>query len=220
MKRQRPSTSQRLESSNGHSSKKSKKGTWPNPSPPSTHRNWKQWKQQQSHDYNTHQFLDSSATVHAGLFGARRLPEIKSLWRHVVHSEGHFESNNFHNALTTSSASSSRKVGESGGGKISSRHLRRRTGSHRRRRRHRFFHEGGGVREFDSLRTSIAAARRHKTTTRGGVAAAVRPLPQRLPLRERELAPRAAAATARGPQQLDQGARGEARALKRVGALA
>ena len=144
MKRQRPSNSQRLESSSRHiSPKKSKKGTYPNPSPASTHpnyksnRNWKQWKQHRSHDYNTHQFLDSSATVHAGLFGARRLPEIKSLWRHVVHLEGNFESN-LHSVLTTTSASSRRKVGESGGGKISSRHLRRRTGSHKRRRRNRF----------------------------------------------------------------------------------
>lgn len=101
-------------------------------------RNWKQWKQQQTHDYNTHQFLDSSATVHAGLFGARRLPEIKSLWRHVVQNEvvnqQQEHSNNLHKEQTTLT----RRAGESGGGKISSRHLRRRTGSHKRRRRHRF----------------------------------------------------------------------------------
>jgi len=138
MKRQRPSNSPRQGLSNQQSSsKKTKKAASPNPSPTTpnekNNRNWKQWKQQQIHDYNTHQFLDSSATVHAGLFGARRLPEIKSLWRHVVQNEVvKLEHNKQADQTTT------RKVGESGGGKISSRHLRRRTGSHKRRRRHRF----------------------------------------------------------------------------------
>ena len=137
MKRQQPSTSQRQGglSSDGQSSKKVKKVA---SSPSNTsddkknNRNWKQWKQQQIHDYNTHQFLDSSATVHAGLFGARRLPEIKSLWRHVVQNEMDLKHNSEQEQIAT------RKAGESGGGKISSRHLRRRTGSHKRRRRHRF----------------------------------------------------------------------------------
>ena len=141
MKRQRPSSSPRQGLGNETSSKKTKKATSSassNPSPTITHpneknnRNWKQWKQQQNHDYNTHQFLDSSATVHAGLFGARRLPEIKSLWRHVVQNEANLEHNSQPYQTTTIT------VGESGGGKISSRHLRRRTGSHKRRRRHRF----------------------------------------------------------------------------------
>ncbi|KAK1745015.1 ribonucleases P/MRP protein subunit Pop1 [Skeletonema marinoi] len=127
MKRQRPSNSPRQALSNQQSSsKKTKKAASPNsPTTPNekNNRNWKQWKQQQIHDYNTHQFLDSSATVHAGLFGARRLPEIKSLWRHVVQNEVvKLEHNKQPDQTTT------RKVGESGGGKISSRHLRRRTG--------------------------------------------------------------------------------------------
>jgi len=144
MKRQRPSNSQRhgiltttttTTSSNEKSYKKVKSAsTIPSHTTPSekSNRNWKQWKDQQIHDYNTHQFLDSSATVHAGLFGARRLPEIKSLWRHVVQNEFNLEHNSQPDHITT------RKVGESGGGKLSSRHLRRRAGSHKRRRRHRF----------------------------------------------------------------------------------
>lgn len=136
MKRQRPSTTPRQGSSSEESSKKTKKAASPNPSTPTANeknnRNWKQWKQQQIYDYNTHQFLDSSATVNAGLFGARRLPEIKSLWRHVVQHEINQQHNSEQDQTTT------RKAGESGGGKISSRHLRRRTGSHKRRRRHRF----------------------------------------------------------------------------------
>ncbi len=115
-------------------------------------KNWKQWKRQQSHDYNTHQFLDSSATVQAGLFGARRLPEIKSLWRRLVHEELHEvnEGNVRRNSADDEYRSGEggvRRAGESGGGKISSRHLRRRTNSHRPRRRHRFprgdFFSGG-----------------------------------------------------------------------------
>eukprot|EP00956_Cyclotella_meneghiniana_P024097 scaffold48070_cov74-Cyclotella_meneghiniana.AAC.2 len=79
-------------------------------------------------DYSHHAFLDASATVNAGLFSARRLPEIKSLWREIVDGK-----------LSSSTAGGeTRRVGESGGAKISSRHLRRRTGSHRPRRRHRF----------------------------------------------------------------------------------
>lgn len=136
MKRQRPPTTPRQGLSSEQSSKKAKSAASPKPSSPlpneKNNRNWKQWKQQQIHDYNTHQFLDSSATVHAGLFGARRLPEIKSLWRHVVQNEVNLQQNSQQDQLTT------RKAGESGGGKISSRHLRRRTGSHKRRRRHRF----------------------------------------------------------------------------------
>lgn len=119
---------------------------------PSDNKNWKQWKRQQSHDYNTHQFLDSSATVQAGLFGARRLPEIKSLWRRLVHEELHEvnEGNVRRNSADDEYRSGEggvRRAGESGGGKISSRHLRRRTNSHRPRRRHRFprgdFFSGG-----------------------------------------------------------------------------
>jgi hypothetical protein len=119
------------------------------------------WKQQQSHDYNTHQFLDASASVHAGLFGARRLPEIKSLWRQVVLDGllAHTNDLSFGGGTVASSTiggtgedpqrvtnegkgrvrEAIRRPGESGGGKISSRHLRRRTNSHQPRRRFRFF---------------------------------------------------------------------------------
>ncbi|KAL7543625.1 hypothetical protein ACHAWF_007432 [Thalassiosira exigua] len=102
---------------------------------------WKQWKQQQSRDYNTHQFLDASATVHAGLFGARRLPEIKSLWRQMVQEELKPPKDTIDEPCDKRTKAdehrSIRRAGESGGGKLSSRHLRRRTNSHKRRRRHR-----------------------------------------------------------------------------------
>lgn len=100
--------------------------------------------------------------MHAGLFGARRLPEIKSLWRQVVqdgllaHTNG---SSSDRNTIVKSAIDGFReesrhveikggkggrreailRPGESGGGKISSRHLRRRTNSHQPRRRYRFF---------------------------------------------------------------------------------
>ncbi|EJK65796.1 hypothetical protein THAOC_13308 [Thalassiosira oceanica] len=90
-------------------------------------------------DFDTHQFLDASASVHAGLFGARRLPEIKALWRSIVSDQ--LESS--HDAAGDGGGSTkTRRIGASGGGKISSRHLRRRTNSHKRRRQ-RF--TGGGA---------------------------------------------------------------------------
>ena len=98
---------------------------------PSNNKQWKEWKKQRSHDYNTHQFLDASATVHAGLFGARRLPEIKSLWRQMVQGE-------LSSIANDKQSTTVRQAGESGGGKISSRHLRRRTNSHKPRRYRRF----------------------------------------------------------------------------------
>lgn len=105
-------------------------------SPPIDDKQWKQWKRQQSHDYNTHQFLDASATVNAGLFSARRLPEIKGLWRRVVRDQ--LDSAIAAAGDVSNAGEGFRRAGESGGGKISSRHLRRRTNSHRPRRRHRF----------------------------------------------------------------------------------
>ena len=86
-------------------------------------------------DYSRHAFLDASATVHAGLFAARRLPEIKSLWRGLVDGQlQKFDGN----VKSDSSGDHVKRPGQSGGGKISSRHLRRRTGSHQPRRRYRF----------------------------------------------------------------------------------
>jgi hypothetical protein len=127
------------------------------PSPDSTsdaNKNWKQWKRQQSHDYNTHQFLDASATVNAGLFGARRLPEIKILWRRLVQEDlnavnGGNGRPNYSDDDNRTREGGIRRAGESGGGKISSRHLRRRTNSHRPRRRHRFPHGKTGSDGYD-----------------------------------------------------------------------
>mmetsp|Transcript_16451 Transcript_16451/g.35551 ORF Transcript_16451/g.35551 Transcript_16451/m.35551 type:complete len:875 (-) Transcript_16451:39-2663(-) len=130
----------------GHSNKKttpSSRASTPNSAAKKrSNKDWVQWKKQQKHDYNTHQFLDASATVQAGLFGARRLPEIKSLWRQMVQGEldtvrERGDRPNDANGERIDQASI-RRAGESGGGKISSRHLRRRTNSHKRRRRHRF----------------------------------------------------------------------------------
>ncbi|KAL7530991.1 hypothetical protein ACHAXR_003790, partial [Thalassiosira sp. AJA248-18] len=104
------------------------------PNKSQNNRGMKQWKD----DYNTHQFLDASATVHAGLFGSRRLPEIKSLWRQMVQEEFSSLPGGKSDGSNVQVHGSIRRAGESGGGKISSRHLRRRTNSHKRRRRHRF----------------------------------------------------------------------------------
>jgi hypothetical protein len=71
-------------------------------------------------------FLDASASVSATTFGARRLPEIKALWR-VEKRRPLLQ------ATTTVSEGLA-----SGGGKTASRHLRRRATSHKSRRRHRF----------------------------------------------------------------------------------
>ena len=74
-------------------------------------------------------FLDAESSITAARFGARRLPEMKKMWKSL---------------LVESSSEETRGVDDysayykSGGCKISNRHLRRRTGSHNRRRRHRF----------------------------------------------------------------------------------
>ncbi len=121
------------------------------------HASYKKWIQQQSHDYNTHQFLDASATVHAGLFGARRLPEIKALWRQLIQEKLNNAAQKKSSLIAEENGGAAeeqrgkimerrrgrgdviRRPGESGGGKISSRHLRRRTNSHNPRRRYRNF---------------------------------------------------------------------------------
>lgn len=103
------------------------------------HASYKEWKKQQSHDYNTHQFLDASATVHAGLFGARRLPEIKSLWRQLVQRKLHQHMNDSSPGMDTivSSVTSNidntiedqrqvRKQGKEGGGGGGSKAIRTR----------------------------------------------------------------------------------------------
>lgn len=121
-----------------------------------SHSEWKKWKRQQSHDYNTHQFLDASATVHAGLFGARRLPEIKSLWRQTM--QGELNNNTLHNSDANERPTGPiRRAGDSdsGGGKISSRHLRRRTNSHKPRRHRRFFSQGNKGAESGNVGDNI-----------------------------------------------------------------
>ena len=144
-KRQRSASPSRGGSSNKKTTVSNKHQSSTNSSKKSSysnHKQWREWKKQQSHDYNTHQFLDASATVSAGLFGARRLPEIKSLWRHMVQGELNNTLVNDNRSDVTLNAGhhieTIRRAGESGGGKISSRHLRRRTNSHKPRRRHRF----------------------------------------------------------------------------------
>jgi len=97
-------------------------------------------------------FLDSTGAVTAGTFSARRLPEMKSLWR------SYLENKHAEKAAADAGVS---QVAEacrlddswnyrSGGRKASDRHLRRRTGSHHSRRRHRFPNglpatDGGGT---------------------------------------------------------------------------
>lgn len=71
-------------------------------------------------------FLDASATVSASTFGARRLPEIKALWKA-----------NDNNNIASSSIPTTEPL-RSTGGKTSSRHLRRRTTSYKSRKRHRY----------------------------------------------------------------------------------
>jgi len=69
-------------------------------------------------------FCDAAASVSAASFGARRLPEIKALWRTS------FRRDENHPTSIESLLS--------GGGKTSSRHLRRRATSHLSRKRHRY----------------------------------------------------------------------------------
>ena len=73
-------------------------------------------------------FLDASATVSASTFGARRLPEIKALWK----------ANNSTNINAATFSIPTTEPLKSTGGKTSSRHLRRRTTSYKSRKRHRY----------------------------------------------------------------------------------
>lgn len=69
-------------------------------------------------------FMDASATVSVGLFGSRRLPELKAMYSAVT---------------KTSAGVSPDQTLTSGGAKTSSRHLRRRTTAvERSKHRHRF----------------------------------------------------------------------------------
>ena len=70
-------------------------------------------------------FLDAASSVSATTYGARRLPELKALWRQVQ----------------PAASASHRAIDEpfqSAGHKTSTRHLRRRTTSYKSRKRHRY----------------------------------------------------------------------------------
>jgi hypothetical protein len=72
-------------------------------------------------------FLDASASVSASIFGARRLPELKSMYQELQQD-----------ANANATADPPEQCFQSIGGKTSARHLRRRTTSMHRRIRHRF----------------------------------------------------------------------------------
>jgi hypothetical protein len=80
-------------------------------------------------------FLDASSSVSAGIFGSRRLPELKHLHRASVQEKSSQDSSA---ATTTTTTTTATSPFASGGGQASSRHLRRRTTSRNRRIRHRF----------------------------------------------------------------------------------
>ncbi len=93
------------------------------------------------------QFLDAESSVTAAKFGARRLPEMKSLWRTFVCNHNHNNAS-VDSTITSNIDKSQGNCNEtfitdvsyyqSRGCKLSNRHLRRRTGSHFRKKRHRF----------------------------------------------------------------------------------
>ncbi len=100
-------------------------------------------------------FLDSTGAVTASTFAARRLPEMKSLWRSFLSTKhaqtdatlidaGGITCTTSSFAAGTADATDDAALYRSGGRKTSDRHLRRRTGSHCRRRRHRY-PAGGGL---------------------------------------------------------------------------
>ena len=114
-------------------------------------------------------FLDSTGAVTASTFAARRLPEMKSLWRSFL-STKHAQTDttsSFAAGIATSSfaagtadATDDAALYRSGGRKTSDRHLRRRTGSHCRRRRHRYPAGGGLPASVDG--DAMMATRRKK----------------------------------------------------------
>jgi len=77
-------------------------------------------------------FQDLDHNLSAAQFTARRLPEIKSLWRSFLQQQPE-ETNSDHHDYEDEGL-----YYQSGGKKISNRHLRRRTGSHCRKTHHRF----------------------------------------------------------------------------------
>jgi hypothetical protein len=102
-------------------------------------------------------FLDASAAVSASIFGARRLPELKSLYCSFPKKQKHKSQHNIKSGTTDKEENAVDPVTKnqrvdnnvisqqgkdqflfSGGGKTSSRHLRRRTTNLNSRKRHRY----------------------------------------------------------------------------------
>mmetsp|Transcript_6818 Transcript_6818/g.8610 ORF Transcript_6818/g.8610 Transcript_6818/m.8610 type:complete len:831 (-) Transcript_6818:338-2830(-) len=104
------------------------------------------------------QFLDADNTVTASKFGARRLPEMKALWKTFLHT----------NLQEESEKEQKTKCGdtwhyESRGCKVSQRHLRRRTRSHHSKKRHRFpIGDKSSTKETDEIETSASNSRSRK----------------------------------------------------------
>ncbi|GKY94174.1 hypothetical protein MPSEU_000383400 [Mayamaea pseudoterrestris] len=100
-----------------------------------SNKNNNRFKRQREEAKNLPAFWDASSTVSAGTFAARRLPEVKSLYRHAVEKDDNSNANTSNKCtmahlIETNTAS--------GGRKTSSRHLRRRATSHAGRKRHRY----------------------------------------------------------------------------------
>eukprot|EP00934_Nitzschia_sp_Nitz4_P008209 Nitzschia sp. Nitz4//scaffold173_size47512//31936//34068//NITZ4_007163-RA/size47512-processed-gene-0.38-mRNA-1//-1//CDS//3329538817//8199//frame0 len=93
----------------------------------------KKYKRNYGPDWKTQpSFLDSTVSVAAATFGARRVPELKTLYHQTVVKS---------NAKVDVTAALL-----SGGGKTSSRHLRRRTTAVKKRKHHRY-PQGNGTKE-------------------------------------------------------------------------
>jgi hypothetical protein len=98
-------------------------------------------------------FLDAASSVSSTTFGARRLPELKALWRQVPLKPGE----RIDEAL------------QSAGHKTSTRHLRRRTRSHVSRKRHRYptgKADNGTVSEISSKPNTSRKSRRKPSMLR------------------------------------------------------
>lgn len=109
-------------------------------------------------------FLDADSTVTAAKFGARRLPEMRSLWRTFMCSNANANTSTNININSGSMCTlldggvnrTDTSYYESGGCKASQRHLRRRTGSHNRKKRHRY-PRSNIIMSSDSTSTSVTA---------------------------------------------------------------
>ena len=102
---------------------------------------------------------DLDHNVSAAQFSARRLPEIKSLWRSFLRQQEEVPTP----TPNTRSLSNDESYYLSGGRKISSRHLRRRAGSHFRKRHHRFPNGKGEGGIIQKTRTPCRKAKRKRS---------------------------------------------------------